>query len=113
MIRKVVLLYPKARRYTGFLSTHKLPGLVTAHSGLTILKQILERRGVRVVVHDEQITPFYDSLIVKLTVYGFTWREAVDRMARALNGFLIIGVKTTIPYFQQKQAQMSGAPAGK
>jgi pyruvate carboxylase len=34
-------------------------------------------------------------------VYGFTWREAVDRMARALNGFLIIGVKTTIPYFQQ------------
>jgi pyruvate carboxylase subunit A len=47
------------------------------------------------------ITPFYDSLIVKLTVYGFTWPEAVDRMARALNGFLIIGVKTTIPYFQQ------------
>jgi pyruvate carboxylase len=40
-------------------------------------------------------------MIVKLTVYGFTWREAVDRMARALNGFLIIGVKTTIPYFQQ------------
>lgn len=34
-------------------------------------------------------------------MYGFTWREAVDRMARALNGFLIIGVKTTIPYFQQ------------
>jgi pyruvate carboxylase subunit A len=48
-----------------------------------------------------QIPPFYDSLIVKLTVYGFTWQEAVDRMARALNGFLIIGVKTTIPYFQQ------------
>ncbi len=47
------------------------------------------------------ITPFYDSLIVKLTVYGFTWREAVDRMARALNGFVIIGVKSTIPYFQQ------------
>ena len=40
-------------------------------------------------------------MMVKLTVYGFTWREAVDRMARALKGFLIIGVKTTIPYFQQ------------
>jgi pyruvate carboxylase len=40
-------------------------------------------------------------MIVKLTVYGFTWREAVDRMARALNNFLIIGVKTTIPYFKQ------------
>jgi len=48
-----------------------------------------------------EITPYYDSMLVKLTVYGFTWREAVDRMARALRGFLIIGVTTTIPYFQQ------------
>jgi pyruvate carboxylase subunit A len=60
--------------------------------------------GVRLdgtIYQGYKITPYYDSLIVKLTVYGFTWREAVDRMARALNGFLIIGVKTTIPYFQQ------------
>jgi pyruvate carboxylase len=60
--------------------------------------------GVRLdgaVYQGYKITPFYDSLIVKLTVYGFAWREAVDRMARALNNFLIIGVKTTIPYFQQ------------
>jgi len=60
--------------------------------------------GVRLdgaIYQGYKITPFYDSLIVKLTVYGFTWREAVDRMARALNGFLIIGVKTTIPFFQQ------------
>jgi pyruvate carboxylase subunit A len=60
--------------------------------------------GVRLdgaVYQGYKITPFYDSLIVKLTVYGFAWREAVDRMARALKNFLIIGVKTTIPYFQQ------------
>jgi pyruvate carboxylase subunit A len=60
--------------------------------------------GVRLdgaVYQGYKIPPFYDSMIVKLTVYGFTWREAVDRMARALKGFLIIGVKTTIPYFQQ------------
>ena len=60
--------------------------------------------GVRLdgaIYQGYKITPYYDSMIVKLTVYGFTWREAVDRMARALNGFLIIGVKTTIPYFQQ------------
>ncbi len=60
--------------------------------------------GVRLdgaIYQGYKIPPFYDSLIVKLTVYGFTWREAVDRMARALNGFLIIGVKSTIPYFQQ------------
>jgi pyruvate carboxylase len=36
-----------------------------------------------------------------LTVYGYTWQEAVDRLARALKGFVILGVKTTIPYFQQ------------
>jgi pyruvate carboxylase subunit A len=60
--------------------------------------------GVRLdgaVYQGYKIPPFYDSLIVKLTVYGFTWREAVDRMARALKGFLIIGVKTTISYCQQ------------
>jgi pyruvate carboxylase subunit A len=59
--------------------------------------------GVRLdgaIYQGYKITPYYDSMIVKLTVYGFTWREAVDRMARALTGFLIIGVKTTIPFFQ-------------
>ncbi len=60
--------------------------------------------GVRLdgaIYQGYEIPPYYDSLIVKLTVYGFTWREAVDRMARTLRGFLIIGVKTTIPYFLQ------------
>jgi len=60
--------------------------------------------GVRLdgaVFQGYKIPPFYDSLIVKLTVYGFTWNEAVDRMGRALDGFLILGVKTTIPYFKR------------
>ncbi|MGD0218086.1 MAG: biotin carboxylase N-terminal domain-containing protein [Desulfobaccales bacterium] len=60
--------------------------------------------GVRLdgnIYQGYEITPYYDSMMVKLTVYGFNWREAVDRMSRALSGFLIIGVKTTIPYFQQ------------
>ncbi len=60
--------------------------------------------GVRLdgaIYQGYEITPFYDSMMVKLTVYGFTWREAVDRMSRALKGFLIVGVTTTIPYFQQ------------
>ncbi len=58
--------------------------------------------GVRLdgaIYQGYEITPFYDSMLVKLTVYGFTWQEAVDRMARTLRGFLILGVKTTIPYF--------------
>ncbi|MFO7802747.1 MAG: acetyl-CoA carboxylase biotin carboxylase subunit [Desulfovermiculus sp.] len=48
-----------------------------------------------------EIPGFYDSMLVKLTVYGFTWTEAVDRLRRALEGFNIVGVKTTIPFYRQ------------
>jgi len=48
-----------------------------------------------------EIPRFYDSMLCKLTVYGHTWREAVDRLRRSLDGFLIAGVKTTIPYYKQ------------
>ncbi|MBP7951240.1 MAG: pyruvate carboxylase, partial [Verrucomicrobiales bacterium] len=44
------------------------------------------------------ITPFYDSMLVKLTVYGRTYRQALDRMDRALREFRIRGVKTNIPF---------------
>lgn len=43
----------------------------------------------------------YDSLLVKLTVYGLTWEEAVHRLKRALKGFIIVGPKTTIPFYLQ------------
>ncbi|MCG8531949.1 MAG: ATP-grasp domain-containing protein, partial [Desulfovibrionales bacterium] len=42
----------------------------------------------------------YDSLLVKLTVHGFTWEEAVDRLKRALQDYIITGPKTTIPFYQ-------------
>lgn len=48
-----------------------------------------------------EIPRYYDSMLVKLTVYGFTWREAVDRLRRTLDSFAIAGVKTTIPYYKQ------------
>ncbi|HOV86694.1 MAG TPA: acetyl-CoA carboxylase biotin carboxylase subunit [Syntrophobacteraceae bacterium] len=60
--------------------------------------------GVRLdgaVYQGYEIPRYYDSMLVKLTVYGFTWREAVDRLDRALNGFTIAGVKTTIPFYRQ------------
>src|SRR4029077_10330534 len=40
------------------------------------------------------ITPFYDSLLVKLTVSGRTFEMALQRMDRALREFRIRGVKT-------------------
>jgi acetyl-CoA carboxylase, biotin carboxylase subunit len=43
------------------------------------------------------IPPYYDSLIAKLVVHGATRDEAILRMQRALDEFIIEGVKTTIP----------------
>ncbi|HYA41119.1 MAG TPA: acetyl-CoA carboxylase biotin carboxylase subunit [Syntrophobacteraceae bacterium] len=60
--------------------------------------------GVRIdgaVYQGYEIPRYYDSMLCKLTVYGHTWREAVDRLRRSLGNFLIAGVKTTIPYYKQ------------
>lgn len=43
------------------------------------------------------IPPYYDSMIAKLVVYAATRDEAIMRMLRALDEFIIEGVKTTIP----------------
>ncbi|MHA3771718.1 pyruvate carboxylase [Verrucomicrobiota bacterium sgz303538] len=46
------------------------------------------------------ITPFYDSLLVKITATGQTFDMALDRMDRALREFRIRGVKTNIPFLE-------------
>ncbi|HEY2384248.1 MAG TPA: acetyl-CoA carboxylase biotin carboxylase subunit [Terriglobia bacterium] len=43
------------------------------------------------------IPPYYDSLIAKLIVHGSTRDEAIRRMDRALDMFVLEGVKSTIP----------------
>jgi acetyl-CoA carboxylase biotin carboxylase subunit len=43
------------------------------------------------------IPPYYDSMIAKLVVHAETRADAIMRMQRALNEFIIEGVKTTIP----------------
>ena len=56
--------------------------------------------GVRVDTHVYSgyvIPPTYDSMIAKLICYGRDRRTAMDRMARALDEFMIRGVNTTIP----------------
>jgi pyruvate carboxylase len=45
------------------------------------------------------IPEVYDSLLVKLTVHGYSWNEAVDRLRRCLTNFTIVGPKTTIPFY--------------
>ena len=46
------------------------------------------------------ITPFYDSLLVKISCSGDSFEMALDRMDRALREFRIRGVKTNIPFLE-------------
>ena len=61
-------------------------------------------RGVRVDTHiyaGYTIPQYYDSMIAKLIVYGKSREGAIARALRALDEFVIEGVKTTIPFHQQ------------
>src|SRR5437588_11598825 len=56
--------------------------------------------GVRVATlayAEGVIPPYYDSLIAKLIVRGKDRNEAISRMSRALEMFIVEGVLTTIP----------------
>jgi acetyl-CoA carboxylase biotin carboxylase subunit len=60
--------------------------------------------GVRVDSHayaGYYISPYYDSLIAKLIVKGKNREEAISRMHRALDEFVIEGIKTTIPFHKK------------
>ena len=46
---------------------------------------------------DATVPPYYDSLVAKLIAHGRDRSEAVARMNRALDGFIVEGIKTTIP----------------
>jgi acetyl/propionyl-CoA carboxylase alpha subunit len=45
--------------------------------------------------------PFYDPLLVKLTVYGYSWTETLARLHRGLDGFHIQGIPTTLPFYRE------------
>ena len=63
--------------------------------------------GVRVdsFVYDQYtVLPYYDSLIAKLIVHAETREDAITRMARALDEYIIEGIKTTIPFHKQIMA---------
>ncbi|MBA9088413.1 acetyl-CoA carboxylase biotin carboxylase subunit [Fontibacillus solani] len=47
------------------------------------------------------ISPYYDSMIAKLIVWGATREEAIAKMKRALSEFVIEGIHTTIPFHQK------------
>ncbi len=60
--------------------------------------------GVRLDTHvyaGYTIPPNYDSMIAKLITTAQTREEAINKMKRALDEFVIEGVKTTIPFHRQ------------
>ncbi|MDZ4713371.1 MAG: acetyl-CoA carboxylase biotin carboxylase subunit [bacterium] len=72
------------------------PGLVTAFNQPG-------GNGVRVDTHcytGYRIPPYYDSMIGKLITYAPTRNEAIRKMSRALDEFIVEGIKTTIPFHQ-------------
>ena len=70
--------------------------------------------GVRIDTHvysGYAIPPNYDSMIAKLITTAQTREEAINKMKRALDEFVIEGIKTTIPFHRQlmeEQAYISG-----
>jgi acetyl-CoA carboxylase biotin carboxylase subunit len=60
--------------------------------------------GIRVDTHayeDYVVPPYYDSLIAKLVSYGQDRDEAIARMERALDFFVVEGISTSIPLHQR------------
>ena len=60
--------------------------------------------GVRLDTHVYSgyiIPPFYDSMIAKLITTAQTREEAINKMKRALDEFIIEGIKTTIPFHKK------------
>ena len=60
--------------------------------------------GIRIDTHVYSgyvIPPYYDSMIAKLISTAQTREEAITKMQRALDEFLVEGIKTTIPFHQK------------
>jgi acetyl-CoA carboxylase biotin carboxylase subunit len=80
-----------------FKGFRPMPGLITSFhtpGGM----------GIRVDTHayaGYRIPSNYDSLLAKLITHGHNRHEATNRMIRALDEFIIEGVKTTIPFHKQ------------
>ncbi|MEL7376807.1 MAG: acetyl-CoA carboxylase biotin carboxylase subunit [Bacteroidota bacterium] len=72
------------------------PGAITSfHSS--------KGHGVRVDTHvyaGYAIPPYYDSMIAKLICRAHTREECIKKMERALDEFIIEGIKTTVPFHQ-------------
>jgi acetyl-CoA carboxylase biotin carboxylase subunit len=77
----------------GFLPSPGLVRALSTPSGPGI-------RDDRGVAAGFEIPVFYDSMIAKLVAWGETRADAVGRLRRALDEYRVVGVQTTVPFFQ-------------
>ncbi|MFN8865866.1 MAG: acetyl-CoA carboxylase biotin carboxylase subunit [Pseudomonadota bacterium] len=88
--------------FRGFLpSTGRLVRYLPPPSSMEAAQPVPEGGGVRVdtgVYEGGEIPMYYDSMIAKLVVHGFDRADAIRRMREALNGFVIRGVTSNIPF---------------
>jgi acetyl-CoA carboxylase biotin carboxylase subunit len=76
------------------------PDTFTPSAGRVTAFRVPGGPGIRVdtaCYSDCVIPPYYDSLIAKIIAHGDTRAEAIARMNRGLDGFVVEGIKTTIP----------------
>jgi len=91
--------------FRGFLpSTGRLVRFVPPATNLQAAEPVptgAELGGVRVdtgVAEGGEIPMYYDSMIAKLIVHGHDRLDAIQRMREALNGFVIRGISSNIPF---------------
>ncbi|MFN5166378.1 MAG: acetyl-CoA carboxylase biotin carboxylase subunit [Pseudomonadota bacterium] len=88
--------------FRGFLpSTGRLVRYLPPPTSMEAAQPVPEGVGVRVdtgVYEGGEIPMYYDSMIAKLIVHGFDRADAIRRMREALNGFVIRGVTSNIPF---------------
>jgi acetyl-CoA carboxylase biotin carboxylase subunit len=74
------------------------------HPGLITRLQPPSGPGIREdsgIYSGYEVPIYYDPLLSKLSVWAGTRAEAIDRLRRALDEYIVEGVKTTIPFFRQ------------
>lgn len=69
------------------------------------IKKYLPPGGQHVFLHSfcqngQKIEPYFDSLLSKLICWGRNRKEAISRLKRALDEYIIEGIPTTIPFFK-------------
>ena len=88
--------------FRGFLpSTGRLVRYLPPPQTMEAALPVPQGGGVRVdtgVAEGGEIPMFYDSMIAKLIVHGADRADAIDKMREALNGFVIRGVASNIPF---------------